>query len=270
VAEQAARKTRNRTPLSSVTNAMRLIKAFSDTHYEIGISALAKHLRVAKSTAHRLASTLVAEGVLEQNEHDGKYRLGLALFELGSLVRRKMDITEEAKPHLKALAERTGETLHLAVLDHNSVLYINIIESQRAIRMGHKIGARAPVHCTAIGKALLAFRTQDAIDALFQHGLTAHTANTITTAEALNAELASVRARGYALEDEESEAGLRSVAAAVRNHNGDVVAAIGIAGPVHRVTRKTLLAYARELVDACDAVSQRLGYQLIGQFDKLA
>ena len=252
---------RIRTRLSSVANAMRLIKVFSDAQYEIGISELAQHLGVAKSTAHRLAATLVAEGMLEQNAQDGKYRLGLALFELGSLVRRKMDVTAEAKLYLKALAENTGETLHLAVLDHQAVLYINIIESQRAIRMGYKIGTRAPLHCTAVGKALLAFQPPEVIEEAIARGLPGCTASTIIDPQTFRRELAAVRARGYALEDEESEAGLRSIAAAVRNYSGHVIAAIGIAGPAHRMTKKILLSYAHDLLQATDAVSQRLGYQ---------
>lgn len=252
---------RTRTRLSSVANAMRLIKIFSDEDFEIGISDLAKHLGLAKSTAHRLAATLVEEGMLEQNAQDGKYRLGLALFELGSLVRRQMDVTAEAKPFLRALAANTGETLHLAVLDHQAVLYINIIESQRAIRMGYKIGTRAPLHCTAVGKVLIAFQPQEVIEAAIAHGLPGRTPGTITNPGAFRLELAAVRARGYALEDEEIEAGLRSIAGAVRNYSGQVIAAIGIAGPAHRMTKKVLLSYASDLVGAADAVSQRLGYQ---------
>lgn len=252
---------RRRTRLSSVANAMRLLKAFSDDEFEIGISALAKRLGLAKSTAHRLASTLVRERLLERSAHDGKYRLGLLLFELGSLVRRKMDVSTEARPLLKALMEKTGETVHLGVLDDQSVLYVNRIESRRAIRMGFGLGFRAPLHCTALGKALLAFRPPPFIEAVIAGGLAKRTDRTIAAPQALRQELAAVRARGYAVEDEEIEAGLRSIAAAVRNDAGDVIAAIGIAGPAHRMTKKVLLFYARDLIDAADAVSRRLGHQ---------
>ena len=255
------RSGRARTRLSSVSNAMRLLKVFTDEEYEIGISDLAKRLALAKSTVHRLATTLIEERILEQNAHDGKYRLGLLLFELGSLVRRKMDVSAEARPLLKALMEKTGETVHLAVLDHQSVLYINRIESRRAIRMGFGLGTRAPLHCTAVGKALLAFQPEEVIEETIATGLPGRTAGTITNPKAFRQALAAIRARGYAIENEENEAGLRSIAAAVRNHAGYVIAAIGIAGPAHRMTKKVLLSYARDLVDATDAVSQRLGYQ---------
>src|SRR5215212_12169385 len=121
--------------LSSVANAIRLTKAFSEHEYEMGISALATRLGLAKSTVHRLATTLVEYDILEQNRETGKYRLGLALFELGTLVRRKMDTASESRTQMSALLEMTGETVQLAVLDHQSVLYIRILESRQQVRM---------------------------------------------------------------------------------------------------------------------------------------
>ena len=254
-------RAKKRTRLSSVANSLRLIKTFSEDHYEIGISDLAKRLGLAKSTVHRLASTLLDQGMLEQNAGDGKYRLGLTLFELGTLVRRKMDFTAEARPFLRALMEKTGETVHLAILDHDSVLYVITHESKQALRMGSKVGTRVPVHCTAVGKALLAFQPEGEVARIIARGLPASTPNTIVDPLALQRELASVRARSYATDDEESEVGLRSIAAAIRGDSGNVIAAISIAGPVHRMTSRTLLGWARELVEAADSVSQRLGWQ---------
>ena len=253
-------RAKKRTRLSSVANSLRLIRAFSEDHYEIGISDLAKRLGLAKSTVHRLASTLLEQGMLEQNAGDGKYHLGLALFELGTLVRRKMDFTMEARPFLRTLMEKTGETVHLAILDHDSVLYVISLESKQALRMGSKVGTRVPVHATAVGKALLAFQPEEEIARIVARGLPASAPNTIVDGKALQRELALVRARSYAEDDEESEVGLRSVAAPIRNDSGAVIAAISIAGPAHRMTRKTLLGWVRELVEAADAVSLRLGW----------
>jgi DNA-binding IclR family transcriptional regulator len=251
---------KSRTRLSSVANSLRLIRSFSEDQYEIGISDLAKRLGLAKSTVHRLASTLLEQGVLEQNR-DGKYHLGLALFELGTLVRRKMDFTTEARPFLRALMEKTGETVHLAILDHGSILYIITHESKQALRMGSKVGTRVPVHSTAVGKALLAFQPEEEVERLIALGLPASAPNTIVDGKALRRELALIRVRNYALDDEESEVGLRSIAAPIRTDSGAVVAAISIAGPVHRMARKALLGWSRELSDAADAISQRLGWQ---------
>jgi len=256
-----ARQRGGKTRLSSVANSLRLLKAFSDDDYEIGISALAQRLGLAKSTVHRLASTLIDADILEQNPETGRYRLGLALLELGLLVRRKMDVTNEARPYLRALRETTGETVHLAILDRTSVLYVNKLESKQAIRMSSEVGSRAPVHCTGDGKALLAFQPDEVIEELIGRGLDQRTPNTITDPAALRRDLAAVRERGYAVDDEESELGLRSVAAPIRSHSNAVVASLSIAGPAHRISRKTLQSHARELVSAAEAISQRLGYR---------
>ena len=259
--DTSVKPVRIKTRLSSVANALRLMKAFSDDDTEIGISALAQRLGLAKSTVHRLAATLITEGMLEQDRETGKYRLGLAVFELGALVRRKMDVSTEARPYLKALRDTTGETIHLAVLDHASVLYINKMESRQAIRMSSNIGGRAPAYCTSDGKALLAFQPEEFVAALLKEGVPARTPNTITDPKALIRDLVAIRARGYAVDNEESEVGMRSVAAPIRTHSGGVIASLSIAGPTHRVSKKTLMTYAREVVQAADAISQRLGYQ---------
>jgi len=175
-------------------------------------------------------------------------------------VRRKMDFTMEARPFLRTLLEKTGETVHLAILDHDSVLYVISLESKQALRMGSKVGTRAPVHSTAVGKTLLAFQPEEEIARVLARGLPASAPNTIVDAKALQRELALVRARSYAIDDEESEVGLRSIAAPIRNDSGQVIAAVSIAGPVHRMSRKALLGWSRELVEAGEAVSQRLGW----------
>jgi DNA-binding IclR family transcriptional regulator len=247
--------------LSSVATALRLMKAFSDQEYEIGISNLARRLSLGKSTVHRLASTLVDAGFLERNPATGAYRLGLELFELGMLARRKMSVVNEARPYLRSLMERTGESVHLTVLDHARVLYVNNIASPQAIRMQSNLGARVPAHCCSEGKALLACGAAETIESVIGAGLTACTPKTIVKPQRLRDELALVRARGYALDDVELEIGLRSAAAPIRDHRGEVVAAISIAGPVQRVSRKTLQRYAVEVVAAARAISQRLGYR---------
>jgi DNA-binding IclR family transcriptional regulator len=246
--------------LSSVANAIRLTKAFSEHEFEMGISALAGRLGLAKSTVHRLATTLVAYDILEQNRESGKYRLGLALFELGTLVRRKMDVASESRQQMSALLEMTGETVQLAVLDHLSVLYIRILESRQSVRMSSTVGARAPAYCTSVGKALLAFQSPEVVRQVIDNGLRRFTPNTITTTEALQEDLASVRAKGCAIDDEESEVGLRCVAAPIRDHTGHVVAALSVSAPIQRMTKKAMQTTVPTVIAAAEAISRRLGY----------
>src|SRR5882724_12814824 len=150
--------------LSSLATSVRLHKAFSEEQVEIGISDLAKRLGVAKSTVHRLAVTLVADGMLEQNPDTGKYRLGLSLFRLGSLVRRRMNVSNEARPLLQELRERVNETVHLAVLDGAEIMYVFNLESTQAIRMRSDVGVRKPAYCTAEGQVLLAYQPTEVLD----------------------------------------------------------------------------------------------------------
>jgi DNA-binding IclR family transcriptional regulator len=251
---------KEKTRLSSVANAIRLLKAFSDENYEIGISDLGKQLQLPKSTVHRLASTLIDANMLEQSEENGKYRLGLVVFELGSLVRRKMDFSSEAKPFLMALREKTGETVHLAILDGASIMYINSLESKQAIRMTLDVGMRKPAHSTAAGKVMLAFQPPEVLERVIATGLDGHTPNTIVDPDEFRRELAQISNRGYAMADEENELGVRSLAAPVRDYNGNVIAAASIAGPAQRLTKKVLTTFAPEVISAADAISARLGY----------
>src|SRR5258705_8742820 len=216
--------------LSSVASSIRLLKAFSEEQVEIGISDLAKRLGVAKSTVHRLAVTLVADGMLEQNPDTGKYRLGIALFRLGSLVRRRMTMSNEARPLLRDLREKVNETVHLAVLDGSEIMYVFNLESTQAIRMRSDVGVRKPAYCTAAGQAILAFQPAEVLARVVRDGLSPRTPQHITDPLALKKVLEAVRLRGCAIEDEESELGMRCIAAPLRNDAGEVVAAIGLAG----------------------------------------
>lgn len=247
--------------LSSVATSVRLLKAFSEEQVEIGISDLARRLGVAKSTVHRLAVTLVADGMLEQNPDTGKYRLGIALFRLGSLVRQRMTMSNEARPLLRDLREKVNETVHLAVLDGSEIMYVFNLESTQAIRMRSDVGVRKPAYCTAEGQAILAFQPADVIERAVRDGLAARTPQTITDPNKLRKVLDGVRARGCAIEDEESELGMRCIAAPLRNDAGEVVAAIGLAGPVSRLSKKALATFIPHVIEIAAAISARLGYR---------
>ncbi len=247
--------------LSSVATAIELLKAFSEDEVELGISTLAKRLGVAKSTAHRLASTLVAENLLEQDRTTAKYRLGLALFRLGTLVRRRMSVSEVARPLLFSLREKTNETVHLAILDGTEIMYVYFLESTQAVRMRSDLGLRKPAYCTAEGQAILAFRPPEVVQAVIRKGLAPRTPQTLTDANALTKALDTVRQRGCAVEDEESEIGVRCIAAPIRDDGGDVVAAVGVAGPVNRLSKKALTAFMPHVIATAEAISARLGHR---------
>ena len=247
--------------LSSVTSALLVLKVFSEDEAEIGISSLAKRLGLAKSTVHRLAVTLAAEGFLEQNPDNGRYRLGLALFSLGALVRRRMDLSNQARPLLGILRDNTHEAVHLAIMAQTSILYLYNLESSQAIGIRNYIGARKPAYCTCEGRVMLAYGPPALLARVLAEGLVARTPKTNTDPAALAKALDEVRQLGYAIDDEESEVGMRGVAAPIRDISGRVVAAVSLAGPIQRLTRKDLRSLAPQVIATADAVSLRLGHK---------
>src|SRR5215510_13777517 len=265
MAKRSRSEGRRRERLSSVATAIRLLKAFSEDEVDIGISDLARRLAIAKSTAHRLAVTLVSEGLLEQDRSSGKYRLGVALFRLGALVRQRMEVSHEARPFLYDLRETINESVHLAILDGTQIMYVYHLESTHAIRMRSDLGVRKPAYCTAEGQAILAFQPQPVIDEVVAAGLIPRTPKTITSADKFLKALVAVRQRGCAVENEESELGMVCIAAPIRDDTGAVVAAVGIAGPETRMSKRAVTTIVPHVITAADLVSARLGYRAGGR-----
>ena len=247
--------------LSSVTSALLVLKVFSEAEAELGVSTIAKRLGLAKSTAHRLCVTLASEGFIEQNQDNGRYRLGLALFELGMLVRRRMDVSTLGLPLLGALRDRSHESVHLAILNRTSIVYLFNLESSQAIGIRSYLGARKPAFCTSEGRVLLAFGSPDTVGAVLKEGLVARTPKTNVDPKALLKTLDDVRRTGSAFDDEESEVGMRGVAAPIRDISGRVIAAVGLAGPIQRLTLKGLRTLAPQVIATADGVSERLGHR---------
>ncbi len=261
VAQKKAARRAEPQRLSSVATAMHLLKTFSEGEAELGVTTLAKRLGVAKSTVYRLASTLVAEGMLEQNRENEKYRLGIALFGLGALVRQRMNVSNEARPHIFALREATNETVRLAILDGADIMFVYDLESTQAIRMRANLGDRKPAFCSSEGRAMLAFQEEPAIERILGGELSPRTAKTETDPVQLGKALARVRKTGYSLEDEQCEAGMRSLAAPIRDADGRVVAAVGIAGPRQRLSEDVMETFAPQVVETARVISSRLGYR---------
>ncbi len=245
--------------LQSVSNAARLLKAFLSREETLGVSELARRLGLGKSAVHRLLTTLAAEGLVARDP-DGGYRLGLVVFELGEAVRAHMDLHGAAGPVLVELREQTGESSQVGVLDDDQVVYVDRLESTHSLRLFHETGRRVPLHCTSSGKVLLAHLPDDEVERIIAAGLRAHTPHTIVAPDALRAELAGVRERGWADAVNEREIGVASLAAPIHGPTGQVVAAISVGAPVTRFRAIPRPRLARAVVEAGEAVSRRLGW----------
>jgi IclR family KDG regulon transcriptional repressor len=246
--------------LGSVANAARVLKAFTSHTREWGVSDLARHLDIAKSTTHRLLATLTDEGLLEQDVDTGRYRLGLAVFDMAAAV-QSFDLHEAALSAMTELRNRTGETVQVAVLDGREVVYVERLDSPNTLRLFLEVGRRNWAHCTGCGKALLAFSSPEVVDrALKNWRLPALTSFTITDHADLRKELAAVRQRGYALNRYESEVGVISVAAPIRGTSGRTIAALSVAGPADRLLPLELQV-AQATMESAATISRRLGHR---------
>ncbi|MCW2717142.1 MAG: IclR family transcriptional regulator, regulon repressor [Pseudonocardiales bacterium] len=246
--------------LSTVRNAARLLKEFRSREASLGVSELARRLDLGKSNVHRLLTTLVAEGLLEQESRTGGYRLGVVMFELGEAVRVHLDLHAAAGPVLAHLRDQTGESSQVGVLDGDEVVYVDRLESAHSLRLFTETGRRVPAHCTSSGKVLLAHAPEHEREAFLARPLATLTPHTIVDAAVLRSELATVRARGWAEAINEREIGVASLAAPIRDLHGDVVAAVSIGAPVARFGAVPRRRFARALVEAGEAVSRRLGW----------
>jgi len=247
--------------LSTVRNAARLLKVFRSREADLGVSELARRLGLGKSTVHRMLTTLVAEGLIEQNPRTGGYRLGIVMFELGQAVRVHMDLHAAVGPVLGELRAQTGESSQVGVLDGHEVVYVDRMESAHSLRLFTETGRRVPVHCTSSGKVLLAYLPEARRQAVLRAApLDALTPYTITDRAQLAAELDRVRRRGWAEAVNEREVGVASIAAPVRDISGEVVAAISIGVPLARCSVMALRRLAPVIMEAAEAASRRLGW----------
>ena len=229
------------------------------------VTDLAQAFGMARSNAHRTLQTLVACGWAQQDPHTSTYQPSLRLFELGTLVEAAADVARLARPHLAALAQATGETIHLAILDGAEIVYVDKFDSPLPVAAYSRIGGRAPAYCVASGKALLAAQGLDADAAALARllgPLVAHTANSITSLDALVAELRRTRARGYAENREEWRLGVCGLGAPVFNARAQAVAAVGMSVPSIRFTRAQAKAFAARLLDCAGAASATLGFRM--------
>ncbi len=249
--------------LSSVQNAARLLKELGSAEGELGVSELSRRLGLGKSTVHRLLATLTGERILEHNPATGTYRLGLVVYELGARVSMHRVLHDAATTVIEELRNATNETIQVAVLDGREVVYVERLESPHTLRLFGRIGHRMPAHSTSTGKVLLAFLSQERLEVLLREWpLERRTPQTITEHPQLLAELALVRTRGWAENLGESEVGVSSVAAPIRNARGEVIAAVSAAGPTMRVSGDSLRGFFRaSVVNAADAISARLGHR---------
>ncbi|MEY7999230.1 IclR family transcriptional regulator [Clostridium sp. Mt-5] len=248
--------------IQSVDRALQILECFSKRENELGVTQIANRLDLHKSTTFGLLSTLENRGYLKQNLENGKYRLGIKLFELGKLVEDGMDLRTSSLPYLKKLVYKYDETAHLAMRDGNQIIYIDKVEGESGIKMSSQVGKRAHVYCTGVGKAVLAFMPEkDAEEIMKNIKFHQFTCNTITDSNELKEELKKIRKRKYCIDNEEIEVGLKCVAAPIMDYNGEAVGSISISGPTSRMNHEKMNLIAKDLKEIIMKISETLGYK---------
>ncbi|MCA0437872.1 MAG: IclR family transcriptional regulator [Actinobacteria bacterium] len=219
--------------LRSVTSALDVLDCFS-RDAELGVSDIARRLGIAKSTAHRLLTTLCSRGLTEKNPQTGQYRLGLHLFELGQLAQQRLRLREVALPLLEELRQVTGHTVHLGVLDGADVVYAERLETAECRRIMATVPRRFPSHCTSSGKVIAAFNPA-LLEARLELGFPPKTVGTIRSAQAYQAAVRQTAKAGVGITHGEAVSGLSSVAAPIRDLGGRAYAAVSIVAPTTRM-----------------------------------
>lgn len=247
--------------IQSLARGLQFLEILSEADQEgVRITELAEQLQIDKGTASRLAQTLARYGYAERDEVTHRYRLGARVVYLSRSVIRRTPLRETAKPFLHELVERTGECAHLGVPAQGQVLYLDQEQSPATLRVNADVGMLAPLHCTALGKALLAFG-----GAPLPETLSIHTAHTIVDPEQLHAELETTRQQGYAIDDEEFDDGVRCIAVPICDYREKVIGSIGISGPAGRITRECIPALAQIVVEVGQSLTDRMSFRQEGE-----
>ena len=247
--------------LSSVRNAARLLKEISAHGPEMGVTELARRLDLGKSTVHRLVTTLTEEHLLVKDPGTARYRLGLAMYDLGNTAVNGLNLHAALTPPMNWLQDVTGGTVHAGVLDHREVIYIERLDSPHMLRLFIKVGRRQPAHSTSTGKCLLAHLDDAMLDrTLDGWKMERKTAHTINDPAVLRHQLEEIRRLGYARNIEESELGVISVSAPIRDRARTVVAAVSVAGEERRLGSE-MHVLTRSVQEAAAVASHQLGYR---------
>ncbi|WP_438823820.1 IclR family transcriptional regulator [Bacillus sp. JJ675] len=245
--------------LGSVKNALRLLQSFTLDTPEKKVTELAASLGLGKSTVSRLLSTLESEGFVMKDPESKRYKLGLSVLQLNTIVTSTLEINRESEPVLEKLTEETGETSHIAVCGDFNVVYINRTECPRPVELLSHIGRQNPMHCTSSGKVLIAYGGDGLLERYVRSGLTRYTQKTVTDENKLRNVLKTIRENGFDVSHGEFIEGITSVSAPIRNYLGDVKYAVSVVGPTKRMkaSQEKIIFKVKQ---AARGISEKLGY----------
>lgn len=248
--------------VQSIDRVLDILEVLSAVPQGLALSDLAAATSLHASTAHRLLASLASRGYVRKDPESGKYRLTLRLYEISRRVSTVLDLFSASKPLLEVLANDVKEVVHLVERDGSDVVYLRKFEPLlRPISITSSVGLHNPMYCTGVGKSIMAYLPEkDALSIWNDTQVIQFTPKTITTWEALREDLSHVRERGYAIDDEEHDLGVRCIAAPIYNWNGTPVGAMSISGPVARITPDAIDEFSPKLINTAEKISELMGW----------
>jgi DNA-binding IclR family transcriptional regulator len=245
--------------LNSLDRAVSVLEVLGGSDVPLSLAEICERMGLHKSTAHRSLMVLERSGLIERTL-ENRFRLGLRLYELGNRAVEQVDMRTRVYPHLRRLSAQVGETVHLGVLQKTSVVYLDKVEPNRRVCTSSKTGSSNPVYCTSLGKAMLAFQPQETIDQIVASiHFVRYTPKTLYTIDSLLKDLGRIRHRGYAIDDEEIELGVRCIGAPIFNENQRAIAAVSLSGPTSRIAAQKVPSMAEHLLLCSREISASLG-----------
>jgi DNA-binding IclR family transcriptional regulator len=244
----------------AIERVARILSCFSESEAELGVMQISRRTGLHKSTISRLLASLHKEGFLDKDLNTGKYHLGLGLVSLAGSVLERLDLRRTAHPEIAKLVEITQETINISVLDGEECINIESAHSPKSIRYAGQLGRRTPLHCTSTGKVLLANLNAEERQKILSQPLNMFTPHTEIDPDALERALEVIREQGYAISYEEFEEGLVGIAAPIKDHTGNVMAALSVSGPTYRMGSDKLDEYISPLQIASKRISRLLGH----------
>ena len=245
--------------IRSVDRALTILEQIAKARRGMSLSEFGRRLGIPKSTTHCLALTLERRGYIARNPVTNRYSASSKLRNLGEATACGMLLRQKSAPALQALVRKTGLTVHLAIMDHGTAVIIDRIEAHGNPRLATWVGRRLDLHCSAVGKAILAYLPEEELESLIKcHGLIRYNENTLTSINRLAAEVTAIRRLGYAFEDEEGEIGFRCIGAPIFARPNVVVAAVSVSGTTQQIHEDNLERYAKLVSIAAKQISQSL------------
>jgi IclR family transcriptional regulator, KDG regulon repressor len=243
----------------AVERALDILLCFSKDHPTLSLTEISEQVGMHKSTIHRLLATLESKRFITRDKTNRTYQLGFLFIGLSSIMLHGLDVQHWALPYLQQLSLQSGETADLAILNHDHVVYLQVVESSQRIKIAAAVGEQLPVCCTATGKAFLAYMPEEQVRSIIARGITKYTEKTMVSPDELVRNLGETRLRGFAISEQEYEKDINAVAAPIMDAKGRPVAVIAIVGPSYRMSHERMVELAHMIQEAAGAIVHEVG-----------